>query len=214
MVSTKNSANKIITHRAKEDLASKGFRQKGHSRLWLKDEGLWLFLVEFQPTSRELGTFLNLSVMWLWNDKEYFSFDLGIGEFGARVSDFHRYVSDEQFDGVLSKLTARTLTEYFTIKEKLKTLKDIVYLFKNSQRKTIWDYMNAASAYALAQEEELARDEFKAVISFPAKVPYEIQLHERARSCLKLMESPEKLTREVLQTIQKMRKQFDLPELE
>ncbi len=69
--------SKIIENVAKEMLAPLGLEQKGHSRLWLDDQGWWVILVELQPSGFSKGTYLNVGVNWLWYKMNYFSFDYG-----------------------------------------------------------------------------------------------------------------------------------------
>jgi hypothetical protein len=42
------------------------------------DDRIWhVIVVEFQPSSWSRGTYVNVAAMWLWNPKDYFSFDYG-----------------------------------------------------------------------------------------------------------------------------------------
>jgi hypothetical protein len=43
-------------------------------------------IVEFQPSGWSRGTYLNVAVMWLWDAKDYFSFDYGPGRVQAFAS--------------------------------------------------------------------------------------------------------------------------------
>lgn len=62
-------------------------------------------MVEFQPSSWSRGSYLNVGVDWLWNPKDYLSFD-----YGNRVMDldgagqYVEYESDEQFRPLALKL--------------------------------------------------------------------------------------------------------------
>lgn len=69
--------NRIIALVAKERLGELGISRKGNSRTWYKDNGWWVLLIEFQPSSWDRGTYLNVGVTWLWNAKGYLSFDQG-----------------------------------------------------------------------------------------------------------------------------------------
>ena len=81
-----------------------GLVQKGRSRTWFDDRGWWLGVVEFQPSGFSRGSYLNVGVDWLWNVKDWVSFD-----FGDRVDlpsggEFVEYESDEQFAPLARKL--------------------------------------------------------------------------------------------------------------
>lgn len=93
-MSIAQSHSKLITQAACETLRPLGIVQKGRSRTWLDDQGWWIGVVEFQPSSWRRGSYLNVGINWLWNAKDFLSFD-----FGSRVDDagFVSYESDEQF---------------------------------------------------------------------------------------------------------------------
>lgn len=57
---------KIINAVAKRILAPKGFFQKGRSRVWLRDNGWFLTVVEFQPSGFSKGTYVNVAMHFLW----------------------------------------------------------------------------------------------------------------------------------------------------
>src|SRR5687767_4381931 len=67
----------LITAAAREILRPMGLFQKGRSRTWLDDQGWWVCVVEFQPSSWSRGSYLNVGCMWLWGVKDYISFDEG-----------------------------------------------------------------------------------------------------------------------------------------
>lgn len=73
---------KIINAVAKRILAPKGFFQKGRSRVWLRDNGWFLTVVEFQPSGFSKGTYANVAMHFLWGKQlpeevPYLSFDYG-----------------------------------------------------------------------------------------------------------------------------------------
>lgn len=57
---------KIISAVAKRILVPEGFFRKGSSRVWLEDNGWFLTVVEFQPSSYSKGTYLNVAMNFLW----------------------------------------------------------------------------------------------------------------------------------------------------
>jgi hypothetical protein len=83
-----------------------GLRQRGRSRLWLDDHGWWLVLVEFQLSSWSKGSYLNAGAMWLWYEKDYFSFDDGY-----RVEGFAPFEDEAQFSRVAEGLARRAAEE-------------------------------------------------------------------------------------------------------
>jgi hypothetical protein len=100
-----------------------GIVQKGRSRLWHDDHDWWAGLIEFQPSSRSRGSYLNVGVQWLW-DIEWDSLDAfmypGSGGYETRVpipgeGQFIAYESDDQFAPLALKIanTAADRARYF-----------------------------------------------------------------------------------------------------
>src|SRR5262249_20811083 len=94
--------SKLITAAARTILRPLGLFQKGRSRTWLDDRGWWVGVVEFQPSSWSRGSYLNVGCMWLWDVKNYVSFDEGY-----RVESFAEYQDDDQFRQAATDLANR-----------------------------------------------------------------------------------------------------------
>ena len=60
---------KLITGAARALLRPMGIVQKGRSRTWYDDQGWWVGLIEFQPSSWSRGSYLNVGVQWLWDTR-------------------------------------------------------------------------------------------------------------------------------------------------
>lgn len=73
--------NKIINDVAKKILKPEGLFRIGSSRSWLEDNGYYFTVVEFQPSSFEKGSYLNVGIDFLWGStedtNEYLSYDVG-----------------------------------------------------------------------------------------------------------------------------------------
>ncbi len=115
-MSRQHPHTKLINAAARETLRPLGLLQEGRSRTWLDDQAWWLGIVEFQPSDWTRGSYLNVGVNWLWNLKDWHSFD-----FGYRVDEpgrgqmFFEYESDEQFAPLAHKLAmvaAERVTHY------------------------------------------------------------------------------------------------------
>lgn len=97
MASDKSLHSKIIKSLCKEILIPIGVFQKGNSRVYFDDNGFYLTMVEFQPSSWSRGSYLNVGVYFLWNGYDYFSCDVFKG-LSARVENFSEYRNNEQFE--------------------------------------------------------------------------------------------------------------------
>lgn len=77
--------NKIINDVAKKILAPAGLFREGRSRCWIDDNEWFLIQVDFQPSSYEKGSYLNVGIAFLWekiidDQDQYLGF-----EYGGRV---------------------------------------------------------------------------------------------------------------------------------
>lgn len=88
-----NDHNRIIAHAAKAALYPLGYVRKGRSRLWLKDHGFWLSVIEFQPSGLERGSYLNVAAHWLWDLTDALAFNWLVQD--ART--FIRFEDEAQF---------------------------------------------------------------------------------------------------------------------
>jgi hypothetical protein len=127
-VSVVHPHSKLIAQAARDTLRPLGIVQKGRSRTWLDDQGWWIGVIEFQPSSWNRGGYLNVGINWLWNPKDFLSFDLGY-----RVDEVEPvvYESDEQFTplaGRLAKAAADRAVLYRTV------FPSIVAVAKHAQR--------------------------------------------------------------------------------
>ena len=86
--------NKIIKKGANGVFKPHGLFQKGSSRVWIDDNGWYLTVVEFQPSAWDKGTYLNVSVHFLWDEKDYLSYDYYTGRV-PRMEAFVRFDGDE-----------------------------------------------------------------------------------------------------------------------
>lgn len=87
---------KIIKKLCKEILLPAGIFQRGSSRLYIDDNGYFFTLIEFQPSPWSKGIYLNIALHFLWNEKDYFSYDFPFT--GSRVREYVEYHDDEQFE--------------------------------------------------------------------------------------------------------------------
>jgi len=94
---------RLITAAAREVLQPLGLVQSGLSRVWIDDHAWWLIGVSFEPSSFTKGTYLSVSVTWLWTQEHGFGSHCG-GRIHRRrgllrrgAQEFVKYQSEEQF---------------------------------------------------------------------------------------------------------------------
>lgn len=119
--------SKIITKVAKQIFKPHGLEQKGQSRTWHDDQGLYTTIIEFQPHKWDHGAFLNVGVNLHWYVQDYVSFDIGYRETG-----FEKFETAEQFTSKIEDMVRLALDKVFSYRQQLIDL--------NTARKTILAY--------------------------------------------------------------------------
>jgi hypothetical protein len=71
-----NEHDRLIAAAAKAALQPIGCQRKGQSRVWYFDQRYWLIAVEFQPSGRSKGSYLNMFVAWLWKESRGYQFTI------------------------------------------------------------------------------------------------------------------------------------------
>ena len=93
--------NKIINAAAKRILAPEGLFRVGSSRTWIDDNGYFVIQVEFQPSSYDRGSYLNVGISFLWETSEGLNETLAFN-IGYRVNKVG-YVSYRGTDAAYEK---------------------------------------------------------------------------------------------------------------
>ncbi len=119
--------SKIIAAAAKAELGPLGFKRRGQSRLWLKDHGFWLNVVEFKASQWSIAVDLGHAAHWLWGGCGFMSLDYYVpggpyteyrdeDQFGAAVADIASTAASQakEIDAKFASFKAiadRTITE-------------------------------------------------------------------------------------------------------
>lgn len=153
-----NEHGRIIGKVAKAALQPIGFRQKSRSRIWFADEGLWLSVVEFQPSSWSKGSYLNVAVHWLWGRPPYvLSFDRV-----DRVNGFIGFDGPEQFTLLMTNLVKKASEVIQRDRSQFKSIGQTAnFLIQEEQSRSThrfgWGAFNAGVAAGLAGMPDAAR---------------------------------------------------------
>jgi Domain of unknown function (DUF4304) len=167
--------SRILNNTAKKVLAPLGCKQKGRSRLWFDDQKWRLTVIEFQPSSWSKGSYLNVGVMWLWNAKEYWSFDEGY-----RVESFVQFKSETQFSSAAESYAERAAQEVLGLRERYPTIEVSARLLRDKPKKSPWDQFHTVMACLACSAHEEAASAFNALMAVPDSAPWVPQLKERA----------------------------------
>lgn len=149
--------SQLLTVAAKNVLRPMGMSQKRRSRIWPDDHGWWLCVVEFQPSGWSRGSYLNVGCMWLWNVKDYISFDEG-----CRVEEFRAFLSETQFEAFARSLAERAVNEVVRYRKLFPTI--VCSHYDGQWRSGLWPTFHSGVTCGLSGKPEDAQQRFQQLI--------------------------------------------------
>ncbi|MFJ5776324.1 hypothetical protein [Streptomyces sp. NPDC093094] len=184
MAST-SPASRLIGTAAGAQLRPLGLRRQGRSRLWLDDQGWWLGVVEFSPPKWGQGSGLQVGVMWLWQDTEYFSFNVSAQEIGRQ--DFRH---EDQFAPVAEDLARRAAGKVEAFRRRFPDLAAVAddLTARRTDRGWSWEAWNAGVAAALVGDTSTARERFTTVLDDDPVAPWMREAQQTTRELLDLVD--------------------------
>jgi len=166
-VSVQHPHTKLINAAARDVLRPLGITQKGRSRTWLDDRGWWLGVIEFQPSSWSRGSYLNVGVNWLWDSKDYLSFD-----FGSRVHEvdgpqiFVQYESDDQFLPLAHELATTAAEQACRYRDLFPTIDACARELRQTKPDLLEKSLDAGIALSLSGDAPAAQEMFARSLSW------------------------------------------------
>jgi hypothetical protein len=205
-----NIHSKILTKAATEILKPLGMFQKGRSRVWIDDQGWWIGFVEFQPSSWSKGSYLNVGVNWLWDEKDYFAHNVG-----NRVAGFVGCVDDVQFTEEASRLARLASEQILDYRERFRVIRDARnYLVEHADGPALWNPLYAGIACGCVGETEMALTFFKQIRQHIPEYAWEESVRQRAGVLEDLLADREAFNVEIEKTILRARHLLKLPKRE
>jgi len=161
-VEDKNIHSKIINEVCKEILIPLGVFQKGTSRVYIDDNDYYFTVIEFQPSSFDRGTYLNIGITFLWGndlrDILVFGFPRTLT---GRYGKFIRYENEKQFRNEVTQLvnTAKEEIIFYRNLKDIKFAKDwmIKYISKYGEKKYARYGLDLTNICLLNNDLELAK---------------------------------------------------------
>jgi hypothetical protein len=213
-----NAHSKMIAAAARETLRPLGVRQKGRSRTWLDDQGTWVTVVEFQPSSWSRGTYLNVGVNWTWNPKPYYSFDLGHRVHFDGLGEYFEFESEEQFRPIATMVAERAAQECKRFRELLGSPQRIAETLEGrpDARSNRWNAVSVGIALGVIGEVERAQAAFASFASLltppSASDPeWEHQIYERTTALADLVQDTERFREQIASDVVLGRELLKLP---
>jgi hypothetical protein len=119
--------NKLLKKIASEKLLPHGIVQEGKSRNFLYDNGWWIIIVEFQPSSFSKGTYLNIGVDFNFYPKDYFAFT-----YGYREKGFESAKDEKQFEQLIGEYCDYTIAKVEELKVKFQDVYSAIRIFRKA----------------------------------------------------------------------------------
>lgn len=145
---------KIIQSTSVQILKPAGFKQKGRSRLWLRDFGWFVNFIELTPHKWDRGTHFVTGISWLWYPRTYWTFDVTLHRSG--LDEFIKYDDDESFQSALTEDLTRLIEMLRDPIAKCQNFDGALSLAANYSNGTCWENFNLSILTALSGETQTA----------------------------------------------------------
>jgi len=192
ILTMKVDTNRLISNVAREKLIGEGLTQKGRSRLWYFSGDYYLILVEFQPSSWDKGTYLNVGINFNWYPADHFAF-----EFGYRLSDFKTSSDEKKFEREVQRLCDLAIdkvNKYKSIFIDKKSAADrLLKLHKGITND--WDKFNIGVLFGLGGQNDKAIHYLEQVTGDNYNYKWEIERAKIAKDYIQDIKSGDLLTR-------------------
>ncbi|MFC0030300.1 hypothetical protein ACFFMM_12300 [Micromonospora chaiyaphumensis] len=223
-----SATTQLVAAAARQHLQPLGLRRRGASRVWFDDRGWWLIVVEFRP-SRSHGTYLNVGAMWLWQERNHWSFDDGSriywcndatfvtkppsGEAGWR--SFLDFVNADQFTrdmDMLARFAAQRVEQLRShFPDPAATAHQLASRATGHAESPWWHACHTGSAAALAGDPDTARQAFHGITVGNLDPDWALDLAEHARQLAGLADDAPALQQRVIERIRATRQRLKLP---
>lgn len=165
----------LIATAAKAHLSPIGMKRKGRSRVWLKDNGWWLAVVEFQPSGWSQGTYLNVAAHWLWHPGGHLSFD----EY-ERVKGFAEFTDPREFTRAAAEYASAAAAEVQSLQQRFSTVQRVAAHLQTKADGNPWHHFHAMMAsLAIGNLDEALRQQ-RALSQIEHNVPWCNELKSNA----------------------------------
>jgi hypothetical protein len=207
----KSPHDELIAQAAKTALGPLGCKRKGRSRIWLDDRGWWLGVIEFQPSSWTKGSYLNVGACWLWNEKDYLSFDNGPDDQGSRIEAFHEYKEGEDFSGHAKVLAGKAANAIISLRTRFTNVHSVAEQLDDNKAKDMWGHYSAGISLGLVGATRRAETHFDAVRTANMHAPWVEALQKEAGNLSQILDDKAVFRSKVVASVKKTRGLLKLP---
>lgn len=154
-----------------------GFKQKGRSRIWLRDHVWWLSIVEFQPSSWSKGSYLKVACMWLWYPQDHIAFHVA-----ERLGRYAEFVDEASFRPAVDDQARLAAEESLKNEQQFQSLQAVLSYLETRLVgcQNHWDYYNAMMAALGCGQIDRAAKRFQSLQRLGAPYEWCVSLQDRA----------------------------------
>ncbi|WP_343649978.1 hypothetical protein [Stenotrophomonas sp.] len=198
---------RLLTAAARSILRPLGCMQKGRSRTWLDDHGWWVGVIEFQPSAWSRGSYLNVGACWLWEEKDFLSFDAGY-----RVAPFQPFTDTAEFTSVAQALAEQAAAEVLALRDRFPTPGHVRALMRRHPNPRIREHMHAGITAGLAGDYDEGRRHFALAATETDQAPWVDALKQCGAELVPLLQPGGGFEAEIAAIVTRTRRALRLPE--
>jgi hypothetical protein len=201
--------NKLLKKIAKNRLRPYGVFQKGNSRTFLLDNGWYIIIIEFQPSSWDKGSYLNIGVDLNVYPRSYLAFSYGYREDGFKGAE-----NDDQFKEIVDAYCNHVIEKVQKLKEKFKDVSTAIDSIKQLYPDDAWQEFDLGILYGLDGQMQKADSSLRKLTDQKCNFDYELERQELANIMLELVTDNQKFTDKTQALITQSRRLKKLPALD
>lgn len=200
--------NKLLKEIARNRLKQYAIFQKGSSRTFLYDNGWYIIIIEFQPSSWGKGSYLNIGVDLNFYPRNHLAFS-----YGYREKGFDGAENEKQFTEIVTTYCDHVIEKVQKLKEKfmdVPTAIKSIGKYPDDQ----WHYFDLGILYGLNGQMQKAGSSLKKLMKQKCKFDYELERQKLADELFNLLADKEKFVAKAQALIIQSRQLKKLPALD
>ncbi|MFC7773765.1 hypothetical protein [Flavobacterium sp. GCM10027622] len=205
-MSTPIDHNKLLQKIAKERLKPYGIVQKGQSRTFLYDKDWYTIVIEFQPSSRTKGTYLNIGIDFNFYPRDYFAFG-----YGYREKGFEEFKDEEQFHKLVINLCELSIQRVQELEQKCIDVWTALKTVEKEKAHDSWRIYEVAVLHILTLNFDQARKHLFQLSKTKCKYDWEMERKKAADELLDWLQKEPTNLDKIKSIINKTRQLKKLP---
>jgi hypothetical protein len=147
--------------------------------------------------------------MWLWQEKDYQSFDVGY-----RVENFAPFENPDQFGSIAAELAARAAGEVERYRSLFRTVSDVADYYMKRKPSEFWPSFHTAVACGVVERGSSARQFFAHVLNSNDDREWVKSAQTEAAALRSVLDDTEKFRQMVWEKVTRTRELLKLPKQE